>query len=82
MKRTIKITLNIDEPEIDNHELAGHLVSAIESWGGQYRPEDVFFDTIKVERLIIGKDAFKREEGSQSSWIPLSDRVENENETR
>ena len=41
-------------PDVPDDELAGYVVEAIETWGGQHHPADPLFYRTPVKKVIIG----------------------------
>jgi hypothetical protein len=59
MKRTITVKAQISHLEDEDlKELAAYCRDALESWGGQRRPDDWLFGGVKVKSVQIGKKRF------------------------
>lgn len=51
--RAIRIRAKVP-PGIDDAELASFVADALESWGGQFHPDDPLFDSLNIQAVTIG----------------------------
>ena len=60
-KRVIKITARIPTDE-DPDVIAGFIVDALETWGGQLPPEEPLFQSLSVQSVTIADQCYTNPE--------------------